>query len=925
MPSQSLQELMKQVHAGHAQPVIDLAQRLPEQAAVVSKLVQPHVDSNIDLNRPESMVGMDTGRMTEISNRILERGRDAEHILQLFPDIELVIQLITSSIISPKDMVKTEIIYKTRENIFPASVLSSLLEIVRTNVDGYYKLKEDLDTIVRDAAFMDGSYVRLTLPESTVDDLINRYNVVSTESISNVVKDNKPIQKGFLGDPKRSMNLFVSTESAEQTQYLNSIETKIEIDNFGEDGKVVPIKTGEDKFIPSLEVIDNFEYLRMKSVLQHNAKMRARERILKGMSRSIDVKTSVVTEGVTRSGSLTDRNAAPIKSGINSDVRSYVYGNRPTRSEMFAIIEPPASAKRRSIGRPLTMRLPSCSVLPVYVPGDEKNHVGYFVLIDQNGNPINEDMQREALNNLGNSISQNQQSNLSSSIIERAHKSLIRSTNKEPTLPEIEKVFISIVEKNLLARLKNGVFGDNVVLSNNEDIYRIMLARSFAGKQTRVLFVPAELITYYAFKYFNNGVGKSYMDDIKILISMRASAKLAKVMALLKSAIAITDVEIELDPRDPDPIKTIETALHELARIRSNYLPLGTVSPTMLTDWIKRAGFQVKATGHAKIPTTSINTEARNFEPVQPNDQLEEDLRRQTYMAFAVTPEMVDDSLSPQFATTVANNNTLFSKRVLLWQNVLTKFMTKDTQTFSRYDSKIFDELQNIIKNNIGELDKHLTDEDKELLKTNEAALIELLVERFIDNIEVDLPKPSVTTLDNQMQAFDTYKEALEKTIESWIGSQILTNDVSGQIADNIQTIADQFRHYFLREYMIREGLLTELSDITKTDEDGKAAINLGQVITDHNQNLMKSLVDYLKSNTPIKSASDKDLEALSVEPGEAGSSNAPSSDSGSDTGGGDDFGGGGNDDFGLDDIGGEPTETSGTAGEVPEEPLPEQ
>ncbi|MCK9517249.1 MAG: hypothetical protein M0Q87_14600, partial [Ottowia sp.] len=542
---ESLKNVIKLVNSGKSYPALQLVKSSPETAALISKLVKPVERGDFDLKDKKSHYNLNHSQLKDISESIKSRIKDNENIALLFPDIELAIQILVSSILSPKDMVKTDIIYRTREPILPSEITMKLIDIVTNHIEGYYGLKDDLAEILRDSLFTTGSYIKTIIPESAVDEIINSNQEISTESISELfVSGNKTINLGILGNPGTA-NKRPALERFIYSDRTLNYDPIVKMTDETPKGKT-------EVSLEHLEVTDNYKLLKLPKVIEAANKNKIKK-IIK--SKNIGLESNKLN---------------------NVQLGNIVYKNPKQGTDTFVVIPGKANVKRKSIGRPLTLRLPSEAVIPVYIPGDESKHIGYFVLVDEDGNPLTMDANSEfvdGLSSMTNLQGHAQNQSLSSMLIQKAKRNLV-SMNDQPTLDHVTKVYANIVETDLIERLNNGIYGKNVAISDNEEIYRIMLARSLATKFTRLIYIPAELTTYFAFKYFSNGVGKSMLDDLKFLTSLRAIMLLSKVMAMTKSAINNTHVNITLDEDDPDPQKTIETAQHEIAKIRQQYFPL---------------------------------------------------------------------------------------------------------------------------------------------------------------------------------------------------------------------------------------------------------------------------------------------------------------------------------------------------------------
>lgn len=884
--SENLSRIISSINTGKKYPALSLVKSQPEIAAAISKLIKP-IDPtgfNFSSKLKDSYNDINQGQIQAISDSIMNRKKDNESILQLFPDIELAIQILVSSILSPKDMVKTEIIYKSKDAFLNSELMLKLSEVTKRNFENYYNSKDTLTDILREVLFTTGSYINVVLPENVVDEVINN-NKISTESLSRSLNNLFKFSKSTDGDKISVKNIGILGSPV--VDRINVSTESIDNDiSFTHNDKT-------DKLL--LEVTDNPHLLKLPLVKKANIKNFIRNKV-RGVSLEDDNKLS------------------------EFQFSTIAYKGNQTNTELFVSIPQQVDTKRKAIGRPLILKLPSESVIPVFVPGNEKEHVGYFVVIDIDGNPITSESNLKFTSGLSNLITQsNNSQGLSSLLINKAKNNLqANSANSSIVLDNIMRVYSSVVESDLVNRLRNGVYGIETSIGGNEEIYRIMLARALANKYTRLVYIPNEYVTYFAFKHYTNGVGKSYLDDVKILTSLRAILLFAKVMAETKNAINISHVNMTLDPNDPDPQKTIEVAIHEIIKMRQNYFPLGINTPVDLVNWVQRAGLEFSFEGHPGLPQTKFDFETKNLQHTVPDTELDELLRKQTYMAFGLTPEVIDQGFNVEFATTIVSNNILLSKRVLQLQIMFVKLLTEWCQKLLSNDVVTRKEFKEVLKENKAIIEKSLTDEEKQSFVQNENQFYEDLIDRYIDNLELDLPKPDETSLKTQVEAFDEYTEALDKALEYWVSSNIITNDVSGNINSNVDSVKAVLKAYFIRKWMSENNFMPELADIVTSDEDGDPNLDLYNINKQHIESVGKSIIVFIKKLKAFKAAANKDLENMDVEAGMTDSSSDTSTDDGGS--GGDDFGMGGFDmggDMGLGDEGGDGSQEQSTTDEA--------
>lgn len=804
-------------------------------AAVLSKLRRAPAFADTAKNDRETANVVNYAELKQVSGFIGKKKVDSENITKLFPDVELAKQIYISSVIAPKDMTSTEILYRTDDPVFPADLIISANECIKRNVEGYYGLDKELQSILKESLFEVGSYVVAVLPESSIDEVINNDKTLSMESASPLMDSERNIKGlGFLGDFENSGDLA--------------------LENFFNGGINLPkLKTNAimpDNFDIHVQVYDNYEMLKMPLL---NAAISAE------MTKNILKRRVSNVRPAMESGGL--------KEFTSSEIRNSVMKSASTANEPIVSVKTKENTARRSIGRALRMKLPSESVIPVYAPGQPEKHIGYFILLDINGAPLCIDSERQyndgVSNMMNNNTSNNQSSGLSSFLLKKAKDTLV-GTVREPSVTDMARVYSSIIEKELVSKLKKGLYRKDLEIGDSEEIYRMMLFRSLQGQQTRMLYVPAELITYYANEYHSNGVGKSLMDDLTMLISTRATVMIARVMQQIRSSINVTNVGVTLDDADPDPEKTMEMTVANVMKYLQFQMPIGLITQSDLYEWVSRAGVRFSFDGHPSLPNLKYDFTNDTIGNTIPDTDLDEDLRRRTYMAFGLSPEQVDNSLSPDFATSVLANNALLSKRVMNTQDKYTTLMTDDARRIMNNDMIAHNELREIIKVNLGKIKARIKDTDRfNNSELDENDFIQELTERYISSVELTLPRPDLTTIDNQMEAMEKAEGIFDKMLESHVSQEAFPEMVSGNLTSKIDELKGIFKAAMMRQWLSNNPSFKELNDIIErsVDKDGKTTIF--DITKIHANGFVTSMLKFMKEAKPFAMAASRDVDNI--------------------------------------------------------------
>jgi len=872
-----LRKLAEMANTGKKYPAMKLVGGQLKSAAIISKLVKDRNVQPFNIHDKNSFYNLDTSGFKLVSDEVAEKMRAAENIMQLFPDLELAAQILISSILSPKDMVSTEVIYKFSESVMPASLSAQFISAISEEMEKHYGFKKQLPDILREAMFISGAYVKAVIPESAVDDVINSQFNVSTESIAEIL-DSPSI--GILGNPVvQSSSNKLSMESIRAKYKGGAVAGYNQNLHIATESNSNP-SPGASKMMELVQITDNFKYLKLPHALKTLS-----ENSIRNTVRSVSTESAAVR--------FSDK-----------EITDMFFRKVDPKEVPFVAVKTRDQTSRPSVGRPMDMKIPTEATIPVYIPGDPKTHVGYFILLDEEGNPLVYTRMLQVIGSMNASLTDNT-NQVTTLLTQRAKRNLIGNSDRNLFVNDYTKAYKGIIEGDLIYRLKNGIYGQRLELGASDQVYQMMMARTLAGQYTRLLYVPAEMVTYFALNFTTDGIGKSLLDDLKVLTSLRAILLFAKVMAMAKNSIAVTHVNMTIDPDDPDPMKTIETGINEVIKMRQQYFPLGINTPLDLVDWVQRAGLEFTFEGHPGIPQTKFDFESKNFQHQLPDNELDELLRKQTIMAFGLSPETVDNGFASEFATTVLANNILLSKRVLQWQDKLTPCMTGYVKQVIRNDFTVRERLYTLIENELASVDRYLDADQKTLRDHDQKKFINYLIDYYSTYLEITLPRPNVTSVETLSSAFDQQSEALDKALEFWVSSSFMTEELVGEVSQSIDAVKVALKAYFMRQWMSENGFMTELADIVSTNEEDKPVLDLNEINKEHIQGVMRGVLEFLKTLENARSAGNKDVQKMNVEGSGSIEPSTPSSSSETESQpseGGEEGGGEGGGDFDLGD-----------------------
>lgn len=851
----NIKALAAYVNTGRSYPAQAIVGKDPQNAAMIAKLVKTLVPAY----QTEQQTGLAAdGRAREISKGISDRINDNDNIMQLFPDLERAAQILVASIIAPKNMTGGGLIYGMQLDFLNTTVTSAITDVVKTHCEGYYKIDKELPKIIRAIVFEAGSYPLIVLPENSLDAIINNHNVtptkLATEAFQELFHFSQP--SGAKQEPAsitgvRSLGILGPYRAKTETEAASLVTESYA--QFYREVTTPVVENFQSSDVLKWGVTDNYWLLKYPQVLSSIRSGRIRQKL--GFQ-----KVSVEHVAGYSSGDTTTRNG--LKAALF----------RPAAGEVkpYTVLKAGRNTGRKAIGRPLVMKAPAEAVIPVHMPGDPEDPVGYFVLIDIEGNFISRNSLSESSQHISAGLT-NTNSATTSYLLDKARRNITNAENRNLSFDQAVNLTASIVEDELLNRLEHGMLGHRVALGRNMEVYRIMLARQFQNQYTRLLFVPTEMLTYFAFKYHANGVGKSLLDDTKILTSFRAVILFARVMGILRNAISLTQVDVQFDGKSPDPIKDMEMIQHLVMQMRQDIFPMGLNNPSDLAEWIVKAGFMFTFKGHPSLPDTQIEMSNKDMGYRVPDTEIDDQLRKLNYLSLGLTPEKVDSAFSVEYATVATYNDLLFSRQVEQFQDLLTPLLSKHVQQLLLADSILEEEICGKLRDNLTEIREaivknELLPADDPLLK-DDGQLIRWVYELIAEQFTIDLPRADATSLINQKQAYDDYSENLDRLLnDAWLGDGIIDETIAGELAGQLNNFKAAIKASMLRQYAAREGYFSELNEYLELAEDGELKFDVEGNMAAFTKTIMKLATTFYTSLQPDKLQVNQDLTESGVE-----------------------------------------------------------
>lgn len=857
----------------------------PAVAAILRKSTSPSAQQQRG-KREDGGVTPTRTELTGIASSRIRTVKNAERIFDALPELEVIVTIATSSLLSTKDLINTTLIYDNVADI-PIDLRQQLLEPVREFHDHTRQLPNKLYQWIYDALKSKGASPVLLISDTGFDELFGLKPSVATESLRRSQSDFFERQLGILGKIGGENKPKVGVESilgrargADKPTKPQTIKL-----NFAA-APNSPFKA--DGMLASLDIVitDNPRITLLPEAYRRVAQENARTGLFGQLEQYAYEQPSTPTGASEyNADQFTDSEQEKAKLGlINIGDLNEAYQKTPEQ-KLYGEVPKMSFSDANKIE--YTERLlPAESTLPLVIGDDVRNPIGYLAIVDEMGNFINS---RSTLYGDANFMNYLNNDGMVDSTINRANLGMGNTTRITPDIANrLTARYGEIAEDQLTKALGEALGGAEISMTVTETFSRIMLARHLAKRHTQVIYIPAENLCYFATDFDEDGIGVSITERSFVISTVRMALLFATMNSAVLNSARHMQYDIELAPDDMNGQKTIDQLKTDIMNSYNRRQPMwGDMNDTwaMTTN----AGIAFNVIGNDYYGSTKVSVSDTTPDYKYPDKDFDEGLLRRTCHIAGVDPDLVMTPENIEFASQIFSKSLLVTQQVVKKQEILSKPLTRYVVNGMLASPSLQSAMIKIIAEYINANGNGMTT-DQITKKVSE------YLAAFINGMKVTLPPPDTSAAASQMELFDKRTEFFEK-----LADLVVTDDIAAQLQQEGITmdpndLKTMIKSFYTRNWLRKQGIETDFFDLVYDDKSRQDNITM---MTDEAMAASKTLIQLAKRFTGRLETLAKNAD---LDPNESAGGFGGGFDAGGDTGGGEgDLGGGGDDDLDLD------------------------
>ena len=765
-----------------------------------------------------------------IGRELIDKRADHDKLMTLAPEIEQAASILIPSILSPNDF---------RKNIFEIAISggnesdetkTEIIELIRKHFDDELKLSIKLSDWVNDAMFRTGSKPVMIIPTSTIANIRNNLGgaVENLHTVHNFVKEIDGSVENIKSRDFKGNHVFDLDDVVNnifETGVLNDLSDTSNGLNRLRTSATIGVKKAFDFFDTNarLSITDN-PYVFFRSSFKNAASLEA-------------IDSSFLSKlGEDPKSFFADRSDGIAGQAAQNTTGRYSYNPYIDLSEFIH--------EDKSDAYPAMIELPSESVIPIIMDGSPDNHLGYFVLINENGSPlsINNDTFGEYINSNAGSQRVN---SLYSAFYGTGTFSIQKKMAMDAKAEILNSIYDSFIRNMMQTKLnKLGIEDHRAEISS--DISRMMFTRLLRNAETRIVFVPKRFMLYMAFQYNNDGTGRSKIENIKFPLSLKMTFVITRLISLIESAINRRSLNITLDDGIGNPIELLRSVKKDIINNKMYGL---TYDPSTIIKNVLEKELTIIPNKIPGVEEFSLNETANNVEYPRPDDALLDEINNMYMLSLGVPPSAMNRLSEDEFSRSVAANNIFFSNQLKSQQRVVCNFMTDLISTYITFSRKLKTAISEILEN-AETKDTSGTVEAKNDSDEVQKLPIASRLNNVIRNINFTLPSPNLAQDRSSFEELREYMEIVDAVLNALFPDDI-TSD--GEVVNVVKVLRAHVKRSILQTHIKDNSILSDL------DFDALADVDVSGMIDSNTKllNLKTALDNLFKAFNPTNTDTD--------------------------------------------------------------------
>lgn len=613
--------------------------------------------------------------------------RKNKNVCGLIPELTPIKSIWKSSLLAPTDLQTNSLSFTLPIDYIDDDVKKSILNLYDKVFCDELKFNDMLSKCVDACLFEGGSYPVLVLPNHNIDLLkyildirdVNKGNI-AVESLSPekriLLADNsvKPIDKIIQLNKDVRQEFIISTESINTIHKSDKfdLDTKLYFDELS-----LNLFNGEQS-TEAIKIVDKAKAW-VSEKFDRQIIVGTNPGVINNRSTTIN---NVINDMVEKLGCKDEKKAV--------DTLNDTFNNAYSNNTFFTTMNIDDTILNNKNEIPLNITIPAQCVIPVCQPGGVDEHIGYFVLVDEWCTPMSKSVMSKydaAFSN--NLVDLSAQAVYGTTDSRTGGNGQINALQKYNAAVAVFDLTLSKLLEDKLdsAGLKGVSIGRYQTIS--KCIFHSLLQKNKVG----LIFVPKQLLQYYAVAFREDGTGKSMLEDMEFTLSMRSTFLVTQLLALIRSAIEKTTIEIDMT-NNLQPHATFN--LLKEVYYQKNKLDW-TIDPDLIVRNLYDSRISFKPKGLKGLGDYNISTQTEGTQTVKVDNELLDYLNKSVITGFRVPQAAVQETENVDYATSVASKNLFFANDVNTTQQLLMTTNKEHIRTYVLYCPTMLNKIKDIL------------------------------------------------------------------------------------------------------------------------------------------------------------------------------------------------------------------------------------